>query len=415
MKHITVIGGGIIGLSTAYYLAKEGYKVTVIDKSNMSNGASFINAGYISPSHIISLASPEMLKKGVQYMFKKDAPFYIKPRWDTSFFQWAYHFYRSSTHEKVKKAIPVIKEITLLSKDCYDQIKQSNDIGSFQWEKKGLLLLYKTQKEADSEFYISEIVKKEGLEVNHLSKKELVHLEPCVHNSEQGAFWYKCDAHSTPNEFMKKMYEYLKKQNVNFIINEEVTDAAVERGAIKRIITNKDEYQTDEVVLAAGSWTGSLGARLQIKMPLQPGKGYSINVTRDIDIRYPAVLMESKVAITPMKGFTRFAGTMEFSGNNHIVRKERVRAIAKAASIYYKDMVFNETELLEARCGLRPVTPDGLPYIGRPAKFKNLIVAAGHAMMGWSMGPATGKLVSEMISEKKMSMNIDPFNPDRFS
>ncbi len=169
----------------------------------------------------------------------------------------------------------------------------------------------------------------------------------------------------------------------------------------------------DEIVLAAGSWTGKLAKQLGIKIPLQAGKGYRININRKTNIQYPAVLMETKVAVTPMLGFTRLAGTMEFSGINRIIRKERVEAIANAAKQYYPDLEITAEEKAAAQGGLRPVTPDGLPYIGRSVKYKNLCFATGHAMMGWSLGPATGLLVSEIIDGKATSMNLTPFSPDR--
>lgn len=414
MKNIFVIGGGIVGLCTAYFLHKEGCKVTVIDKSSITDGASFVNAGYISPSHIISLASPGMLKLGLQSMFKKDAPFYMKARWDVSFFNWAYQFYKSATYEKVRKAIPVIKDISLLSMDLYNEIMKSEDLGTFYWKKDGLLLLYKTQKAADKEFKTVKIALKEGLEVTNLSREQLLELEPHVHDDVKGGFWYKCDAHSTPNEFMKKMYNFLESSGVTFLCNEKVVDLQVENSKITKVITERSAFEVDELVIAAGSWTGILSKKLNLNIPVQAGKGYSINTYRDVGINYPAVLMESKVAVTPMKGFTRFAGTMEFSGNNNIIRPERVRAIAKAAGSYYVGLELNENELKEAKCGLRPVSPDGLPFIGRPPQLQNLVVAAGHAMMGWSMGPATGKLVCEIIHSKKPSMPIEPFSITRF-
>lgn len=414
MRHVTIIGGGIIGLCAAYYMEKKGFDITIIDKSPMNQGASYVNAGYITPSHIISLASPEMLRKGLQYMFKKESPFYIKPRWDRSFFKWAYHFYRSATHEKVQNAIPVIKEINLLSKGLYEDIRASEELGAFQWEKKGLLMLYKTQKEAEGEFKVIQVARKEGLEAVELDRSELLKLEPGIHDDVLGGFLYKCDAHTTPTEFMQEMKNYLKGKKVEIICGEKVVDLKTKNSEVTKIITDKGTYNTDHLVIAAGSWTGRLAKRLSLNIPVQPGKGYSINSTRDYGINYPAVLMESKVAVTPMKGFTRFAGTMEFSGSNHIIREERVRAISKSVSTYYKNILLSETEITEAKCGLRPVSPDGLPYIGRLSNISNVIIATGHAMMGWSMGPATGKLVTEIICREKTSMDISSFKPERF-
>ena len=165
--------------------------------------------------------------------------------------------------------------------------------------------------------------------------------------------------------------------------------------------------------MAAGSWSGDLAKRLHLKLSLQGGKGYSINVARETGISVPAILMESKMAVTPMRGFTRFAGTMEFSGNNTIIRKERVAAIANGASSFYPDLKINEAEIKSVKTGLRPVSPDGLPYIGRSASIKNLTIGTGHAMMGWSLGPATGKLITVLLSGNKTSMDISSFDIQR--
>jgi D-amino-acid dehydrogenase len=156
-----------------------------------------------------------------------------------------------------------------------------------------------------------------------------------------------------------------------------------------------------------------LSKRFGVNLLLQPGKGYSLNVNRKTNISIPAILAEAKVAITPMNGFTRFAGTMEISGINHKINKSRVRAITQASKKYYPQLDFTNDEFSNVKCGLRPVTPDGLPYIGRSSKCKNLIFATGHAMMGWGMGTATGLAVSEILDYKKTSINIDHYRPDR--
>jgi D-amino-acid dehydrogenase len=212
---------------------------------------------------------------------------------------------------------------------------------------------------------------------------------------------------------MVQLKAYLYRNGVRILTNEEVRDFELEGGRIKTVITNKAQYTADEVVLASGSWSQRLSKKLGLNLAVQAGKGYRINVSRPTGIRLPAILMEAKVAVTPMTGFTRFAGTMELSGINHHIRAERVRAIAMAAESFYARLKISDQELSEAKCGLRPVTPDGLPYIGRPTRHKNLLVATGHAMMGWSLGPATGKLVSELVSGKKPSMKLDGFHPDR--
>ncbi|MUH34554.1 FAD-dependent oxidoreductase [Zobellia amurskyensis] len=412
-KKVIIIGGGIIGLSSAYFLQKEGHNVTIIEKSDITSGASFVNAGYITPSHIIPLASPGMIAKGIKMMFNSASPFYMKPRWDTEFFKWSWYFHKSSTKEKVDRAIPVIKDINILSRELFEDIKTSGDLGDFQLERKGLLMLYKTKEAYLHEKEVADKASFLGLEVQELDQKQLERLEPGVAIDAKGAIHYECDAHSTPSQFMPKMVTYLKDIGVAIKTNEEVLDVKVKDRRIHEIKTSKETYTADEIILAAGSWSGKISKKMGLDTPLQGGKGYSINVERPTGITIPAILMESKMAVTPMEGFTRFAGTMEFSGLNDLVRNERVMAIANGAKKYYPSVDINTKEIANVKTGLRPVSPDGLPYIGRSSKLENLTLATGHAMMGWSLGPATGKLVAEIIDDKKTSMNIDAFSPDR--
>tara|TARA_R110002126_G_scaffold242961_1_gene386094 strand:- start:2304 stop:3554 length:1251 start_codon:yes stop_codon:yes gene_type:complete len=412
-KNIVIIGGGIVGLCSAYYLSKEGHQITVIDKGDITSGASFVNAGYITPSHIIPLASPGMIAKGIKMMFNSASPFYMKPRLDVEFLKWSWYFHKSSTKAKVEKAIPVIKEINLISRELFTDIRNSGDLGEFQLERKGLLMLYKTEASYLHEKEIADRASFLGLEVSELNKSELEMIEPNVNIDAEGAIHYKCDGHTTPTEIMPKMLNYLKSVGVNIRINEEVLDINTGNGVIKEVITDKNNYHPDEVILAAGSWSGEVSKKLNLKLSLQGGKGYRINVARNTGISMPAILMEAKMAVTPMNGFTRFAGTMEFTGNNDVVRKERVLAIANGAHSFYPDLEINSSEIKSAKTGLRPVSPDGLPYIGKSASIKNLTFATGHAMMGWSLGPATGKLVSELINDKKTCMNIAAFSPER--
>ncbi|WP_120200335.1 NAD(P)/FAD-dependent oxidoreductase [Ichthyenterobacterium magnum] len=411
-KEVIVIGGGIIGLCSAYYLQKEGCKVTVIDQSNMDSGASYVNAGYLSPSHIIPLSAPGVMKKGLKWMFDKSSPLYIKPRLDLDFLKWTLAFNKSCNAKHVAKAIPTIKDIALLSQELYDDIKDSEGF-RFHYEKKGLLMLCQTEKALEEEIKIAAVAKNEGLDVSTLSSDEINKLEPNATINSIGATYYLCDSHTTPHEFMEDMKTHLKKSGVVFRLHEKVIDVEVVGEKITSIKTNKATLKADEFILAAGSWSSILSKKLGINLLLQAGKGYRINTKQKTGITIPAILTERKVAITPMNGFTRFAGTMEIAGINHDINKVRVEAIAQGVQEFYSNIKISETEKQNAASGLRPVSPDGLPFIGKSSKCNNLTIATGHAMMGWSMATATGKLVSEEVMQKKSSMSLDVFNPDR--
>jgi len=414
LKDVVIMGGGISGLCSAYYLLKEGFKVTVIDKGDLTQGASNINAGYIAPSHIISLASPGVINKGLKWMWNSSSPFYIKPTLNLDFLSWAWKFKRSATNLKVEQAIPVLKEINIRSRDLYEEMLGSVDF-KFHYEKKGLLTIYKTAKARDEEIRKAERIKAEDLETEILSRKELLKLEPGLQDDVFGGVHYICDSHSTPGDFIQKLTHWLENNGVDFRLNETVKEIIGLNGRISEVRTDKGSYHANAFVLATGSWTQQLSKEIGLKIPLQGGKGYSIDVYRDTGIKIPTILAESKVAITPMQGFTRIAGTMEFSGNNNFIRKERVAAIAKAVPLYYKDLEINSEEKEAARSGLRPVSPDGLPYIGTTAKYNNLVVATGHAMIGYSLGAVTGKLISQLVAGQKPSVDLAPFKPERFN
>lgn len=412
MKKVIIIGGGIIGLCSAYYLQKEGHQVVVIDQSDMNHGASYVNAGYICPSHILPLAAPGVMKKGLQWMFNPSSPLFIKPSLKAEFLRWGWAFYKSCSSQNVARGIPAIKNIALLGQELYDELSK-DDHFSFHLEQKGLLMICQTEKMLQEELRIANLAKKEGLSVEELSYDHLQNLFPDTVINALGAVRYHGDWHTTPATFMTTMKSYLQKNGVQLLTHTKITDITIAQGKIRELQSDQEVFTADHFILAAGSWSKLLSKKIGLRLLLEPGKGYCINSKRDLGITVPAILSEAKVAITPMDGFTRFAGTMEIAGINHQINPLRVNAITKAVEQYYPEIELSIEEKRLATCGLRPVSPDGLPYIGTSHKCANLTIATGHAMMGWTMGTATGKLVSEIVSDQKTSIAIDRFHPDR--
>tara|TARA_B100000767_G_scaffold235464_1_gene228753 strand:- start:24459 stop:25712 length:1254 start_codon:yes stop_codon:yes gene_type:complete len=411
-KKIVVIGGGIVGLSSAFYLRAEGHEVVVLDKATLSEGASFVNAGYLVPSHIVPLAAPGMISKGIKWMFNSSSPFYIKPRMDADLISWGWKFMKSCSKEHVQRSLSIIKDINSLSKGLYHEMHESMNF-DFHLEDRGLLMAFKTTKAEKEEFSVMKSAQDLGLDVSLLGPKEVAELQPDVKMNIAGAYHYRCDAHTTPGVFMNQLRDNLIKNGVKINKMTEVNSFDLLNKKIKKVNTNRGQFEADEVVFAAGAWTEELLKPLKIALSIQAGKGYRINVKAPTGITMPTLLMESKVAVTPMQGFTRFSGTMEIAGINNTIRMNRVEAIAEAASKYYEGVQLLKEDKEQAKCGLRPLSPDGLPFIGRHSSCKNIIMATGHAMMGWSLGPGTGKLVSELISNKKTSMDISRFSPER--
>ena len=411
-KSVIVVGGGIVGLSTAFYLRAEGHEVTLLDKGTITEGASFVNAGYLTPSHIVPLAAPGMISKGLKWMLNSSSPFYIKPRFDADLISWGWKFMRSCSKKHVQRSLAAIKEINELSKGLYHEMHASIDF-DFHLEDRGVLMAFKTSKAEKSEYSVMQAAQDLGLDVSLLGVEEVNRLQPGIQMNIAGAYHYRCDAHSTPEVFMNQLKQNTLKSGVEIHTETTVKNFQVQGDRISTVVTDRGNFEADEVVFAAGAWTEELLKPLKIALSVQAGKGYRINVESPTGISLPCILMESKVGVTPMQGFTRFAGTMEIAGINHNIRENRVNAIAHAATQYYSGLEIDLKDRKQAKCGLRPLSPDGLPFIGRHSSCSNLVLATGHSMMGWSLGPATGKLVTEIISNKKLSMPIDKFSPER--
>ena len=413
MKDVIVVGGGIIGLSTAFYLQKAGHRVTIVDKNEVDAGASFVNAGYVTPSHMVPLAAPGVIWQGIKWMFNPESPFYIKPRLDPELISWMWKFYRSSNANAVEKAIPLLLDLNLKSRELYLEIRDSHELEPFPMERKGLFMLYQNEKEGEHEWMVGQKAKSLGLDVRQLSMAQVKEMEPDVAINALGAVYYESDAHSTPVIIMGTLKKYLVEKGVKFVLGSEVLDASFLKGKLNGLLLqNGTKLNADHYVFCGGAESPLLLRKLGVKISMQAGKGYALDTKSPTALRYPHILMEARVAITPMEGFTRFAGTMELSGINHKIVNTRVNAIAKAANKYFPEM---HLQFKEAQCGLRPVSPDGLPYIGITKQHKNLLVATGHAMMGWSLGPITGKLIQELVDGQKASVNLNALHPERWA
>ena len=411
-KEVIIVGGGIIGLATAYYLNLEGHDVSVIDQDKIKSGASHINSGYLTPSHIIPLAAPGMISKGFRWMFNNSSPFYIKPRFDLDLVNWGMKFMKSCTSEHVQKSMKSILDINLLSKKLFIEMQQSNTF-DFHLESKGLLMAYKTSVAEREEAKAASWAKDLGIIVKQLSKEEILKIQPEVPMEVAGAFMYESDAHTTPELFMNNLKNHLMSRGVKFFLDTVVSSFQKKEKKIETLNTNKGIFKADEFVIATGAWTEGILKELGIKLSIQAGKGYSFDVQDITGLSIPAILSEAKVAVTPMSGYTRFGGTMEISGINSKINSRRVLSIVNAAKEYYPGIEIPLTSVDKARSGLRPLSTDGLPFIGRHSSFKNLVLASGHAMMGWSLGPATGKLITELISGYDPSLDLKPYSPER--
>jgi D-amino-acid dehydrogenase len=416
MSRAIIVGGGIVGLSSALYLQQSGWDVTVIDQSDMRNNCSYGNAGYICPSHFIPLATPGIVKQGLKWMWNSKSPFYVKPRLDGSLLDWGLKFMKAATAEKVEEAAIPLRDAGILSKKCYEDWRAIPEF-SFFYEHKGLLEVYQTEEKAHHAEHTVAKAKELGLsDTDLLTRAEVLALEPKLGPDVLGGLIFRCDAHCYPNDVMGNLLSYLPKIGVRLISNEGVTGFIRTGKKITAVRTSKHAYDTDAVVLSAGSWSREIAAMTGLKIPLMPGRGYSLTLEGEqFKVNYPAILMEARLAVTPMNGRTRFGGTMEITPVNTPPRMNRVEGIIEGVKRFYPGFDIPKPRIEDVWFGYRPCSADGLPYIGRATNMDNLVLATGHAMVGMSLGAGTGKLVSEILNGQPTSMNIRPFDPMRYN
>lgn len=413
-KQVTIIGGGIIGLCCAYYLQKAGHQVRVIEKGDISDGTSFGNAGYVSPSHFTPLATPGVVAQGLRWMLSASSPFYIKPRFSWDLVRWLLSFWKQANAQTVAKHIPPLNDLLHLSRELTTGIK--NELGNhFRMEEKGCLMMYKTTAVEKHEIELAEEAAHLKIETRILNAQQVQDLEPEVTVDVKGAVLYPIDCHLHPGDLMKTLKLHLQKAGVHLQLNTTVTGFEKQNNSVTAVITDKGKFDCGELVLANGSWIPVLAKKLGVDILLQAGKGYSMtyqNIPRNL--KYPAILVDKRTAMTPLGNDLRMGGTMEISGLNSPLLIKRAQAIFDAAKLYYPDLPVEFLPKEKIWSGLRPLTPDGLPYIGRHTACNNLIIAGGHAMLGVSLAAGTGKLVEELVGGKKTTIDIAVYDPERF-
>jgi len=439
-KHVVIIGAGVIGLSTAYYCAKRGFQVTTLErKPAQRDGCSFGNAGMVVPSHFIPLAAPGMLALGLKWMWNPASPFYIKPRLDAALFDWGHKFWRAATAEHVRRSAPLIRDLSLASRDCFEELAGApitasassgtnpatspagaprSGIGDFGLVKKGLLMLCQTEHALKEEGKTAERARELGIPAEVLDAKQTAALDPGARLQVAGSIYFPKDCHLSPAKFMATLQTQLEQLGAKFIWDSDVVDWKTERGNHLRAVKLSDErlIEGDEFVLCGGSWSPQLAEKLALNIPMQAGKGYSLTLPQPRQLpQICSILAEARVAVTPMGGTLRVGGTMEIAGLNEDISPVRVRGIIGSFCRYFPEFRPDDFAGIQPWRGLRPCSPDGLPYLGRTARFDNLTIATGHSMMGLSLGPITGKLMAEILSCEKPSADIAMLSPDRYN
>lgn len=410
-----VIGAGIIGLSAAYYLQKSGFEVTVLDQNTVAGNCSYGNAGMIVPSHFLPLPSPGIVRQGLKWLLNPQSPLCIRPSLQPALLRWGYRFIRFANEQHAERSAPYLRDLHLFSKKLYRDWTAEPGF-DFGLQQRGILVYYQTEKGAEEEGRIAEKAVALGLHAEPLSKADIDRLEPDLQPDVLGAIHYHDDAHLMPAALMEQLIGWLERSGVQIQRGRRVTALHLGGGGVRSLTAGGRTYSTDMVVLAAGHALPRLAKLAGIKLPLVAGKGYSVT-RRDsnLPIHIPALLSEARVAVTPFANAVRYGGTMEIGVLNHKVNMSRVKGIVAAMNRFFPRWQTPLPSRDEVWYGFRPCTPDGLPYLGRSSQLQNLIIAGGHAMMGISLGPASGKIVAELATGADSPVDIGIFDPSRFS
>lgn len=411
---IAIVGGGIIGLCCAFYLQQDGHEITVIEKGDITQGCSFGNMGYISPSHFTPLATPGIVSQGIKWMLNSSSPFYIRPRFNLALLKWGAAFYRQANLKTLQQNIPALHNLLTLSRELISQLQK--DIGEdFSLTETGCWMLYKNEHTGDHEKKLAEEAGKMGLKTIICTKAEVQQYEKEVEVDVAGGVLYTDDCYVDPAKLMTALYNFLIRKKVRFVLNTKATGFEKNGQYINSVITPNEKIITDQLIIASGSWLPETARLLGIRTLLQPGKGYSFNYGNlKNNLTYPSILVDNRVATTPYGRRLRIGGTMELSGHNDKMSPKRIAAIYQAFKLYYPSMPLPAPQADDVWYGYRPVTPDGLPYIGKHSAYNNLLFAGGHAMLGVTAAPGTGKLISEIINGEKTSVDVTRFSPQRF-
>jgi D-amino-acid dehydrogenase len=415
-KHsdVLVIGGGIIGLACAYYLAKAGKNVRLLEQDAIGadTAASYGNCGLVFISHLVPLCAPGTIRHEMMRRLQGGSPLYIKLAPDVKRFKWFLNFARKCNTKHMAYAIKARGNILQNSIALLVKLFKEEHI-ECDWEEKGVLMVFKSRSEMQKYGKTNNLMKPYGLDAVSLVGDELFDLEPALRKEVYGAWFHKKDSHLRPDKLLSAWQQVLLKMGVAIEENCRLEELVAESRQIRHAETTGGIYTADEYVLATGAWTPQLTDRLKLNLPVEPGKGYSLTMTRPaVCPAIPCYFSEPSVVATPWKGGFRLGGTMEFSGFNSDILARRVQNLITGANEYLKAPVGEP--VMEEWVGMRPMVYDDLPIIDRAPNHPNLVVATGHGMQGISMATGTGKLVMEIITGRRPHIDPTAFGIQRF-
>jgi len=414
-KQVVVIGGGIAGLACAWYAVQDGHRVTLLDRGGPEGDrCSLGNAGMIVPSHFVPLASPDAVLGGLLSLANPRSPLRVAPRLDPEYLRWCWQFLCAARASRVALAAPALRDLALLGRRGYEALTLLWPQG-VPLAEHGMLMLARSASGLRAERRAAKLAQRLGMPVEILDREAAAALEPGIELSIAGAVRYPLDAHTVPQRLVATLCAALADAGVDLRWNTEVAGFERQGSRVSGAATAAGLVGGDEFVIAAGAWSAGLARTIDLPLPLMSGKGYSFMLPAPRARPHAcALLTEAKIAVTPMGDALRFAGTLELCGLDRTIDQRRVAAMIDAIQRYYPQFGPADFAGITPWAGLRPCTPDGLPYLGRTRRADNVILATGHAMMGVTLAPATGRVVSDIIAGREPAVGVGMFRADRF-
>lgn len=422
MKPVIIVGGGVIGLCTAYSLQQRDIPVTVLDAGPAEQAASHVNAGWIVPAMSEPVPAPGLIATSLRWMLRSDSPLFIDPRamCDPSFLRWTLRFWQHCNRDSYQRGVHALAAFGLRSLALYDAMRAAGVV--YEEHRDGVLFAYRSPAAMERDYAALETIRGYGYAVSPLlSGNILREMEPALSDAVQGGFLFPDERSVRPDSLVQGLGAFLRQRGVEMRSGSRVGGIETTNGRATAVMANGERIPAETVVVAAGAWSGALLRPLRVDVPVVAGKGYSIDLAPQPvspPVSRPLYLHETRVAVTPLNGMIRLAGTMEFSGLNHQLRPERIAAIASSAGWAIRGWpAVTPTSGPGVSCwtGPRPMTPDGLPVIGWLPRYRGIAVASGHSMAGISLAPVTGEAIAEMIATGTAPEGVAAFDPSRFA
>jgi D-amino-acid dehydrogenase len=414
---IIVLGSGVIGTTSAYYLAKAGHEVTVIDRQGKPGmETSFANAGEVSPGYASPWAGPGIPTKAVKWLLMRHSPLVVRPILDPEMWRWMVQMLMNCNHKSyaINKARMV--RLAEYSRDCLVQLRADTGI-AYDERSQGTLQLFRTQKQLDAAAKDIDVLKEYGVPYSLLDPKGCEGPEPALANVRGkfvGGLQLPGDETGDCFKFTNNLAEMAKALGVSFRQNVKIERLNTEGDRITGVVTDKGELKADSYVLALGSYSPIMLRELGIRIPVYPVKGYSITIpVVDAKGAPESTIMDEsfKVAITRLGDRIRVGGTAEISGYDLTLREARRETLVHSVTDLFPQG--GDVAKAEFWCGLRPMTPDGTPVIGPTAK-RNLFLNTGHGTLGWTMACGSGRVLADIVSGRQPEIGLEGLFMDRY-